>query len=293
VTPYFNPKDTEIPKKLAVSIFEMMEDKLTESYYTTYYSRKGREVLIVFEKPQSYYDKKIGQKLHKVNKLNDENSIKIKITTEKGKIVYSFDENEKFYDILKTLKDEWNSIKNDETIPNWIPRSNKQRLKEEDDKKNEYYLKQKEKENKRDLDKLDNWIETLYNWCKFLKIDFKLPQNREDILKLYQKVFDPFANICNMKLNKDGIEYLEKNIRIIKNDLQDLSNDENFSMILFDMGKDYDKNVLISFLEVLLKILKHISLKDNNFFYSNFFSKDFTISESTKIIKFKNFNNKN
>lgn len=253
VTAFFNPENSNIPKKWAVSIFEMMEDKLLENYYTTFYSRKGREVLISFKKPESYYDKKIGQKLHKVNKLNDENSVKIKITTEKGDIINSFDENEKFYDILKILKDEWNSIKNDETIPNWIPRSNKQRLKEEEDKKNEYYIKQKEKENKRDLDKLDNWIETLYDWCDFLKIDFKLPQNTEQILKLYQKVFNPFANICNMKLNNNGIDYLEKNIRIIKNDLQDFSNDENFSMILYDMGKDYDKNVLISFLEVLLK----------------------------------------
>jgi hypothetical protein len=288
VASHFNPSDSNIPKKWAVSIFEMMDDKLVGSYYNTFYSMKGREVLIDFKKQKSYYDKKIGQKFHKANKLNDENSVKIKITTEKGNIINSFDEDEKFYDILKTLKDEWNSIKNNENIPNWSPRSNKKRLKEEEDKKNEYYIKHKEIENKKHLDKLDNWIETLYEWCNFLKIDFKLPQNKEDILKLYQKVFLPFANICNMKLNKDGIEYLEKNIRIIKNDIQDLSNDENFSMILFDMGKDYDKNVIISFLEVLLKIIKHISIKDNNFFNSNFYAKDFSISESAKILRRKN-----
>lgn len=255
---YFDPNEL-LTRKWASLVFNIFDDKIKEVHDKTttpiWYSVKGREMKLYFTKPDSYYqNRNFGQKLHKANKLFDENSVNIIIKTEKGTINYSTDSNITLDNILKDIKDEWNIIKNNKNIENWIPRTNKLRILEEEAKQEEYYKKLKADEYAETVAYLPKWTKKINSWKNILNDKIELPTETE-ILVNYYNIFDKINDIIYNSGSQNAIEYLTEYIDTITN--------EN-TLPLFlrsELEKDYTEKYGLEDIKNYLIFIKKIILK--------------------------------
>lgn len=77
--------------KLAALVATEIGDKITEwdGFKRTFWTKKGREINISFDRPSSYYEgKKLGEKRHKEAKLSNSFYVTVTLTSERGQVRY-------------------------------------------------------------------------------------------------------------------------------------------------------------------------------------------------------------
>jgi len=277
VSTSFKP-DELIEKKLATNIFNILDDKIKEVYtrYTPhiYYSVKGRQLIIQFIRPNSYYDKKLGQKIHKANKLVDEHSPSINLNTEKGIISYSGTHDEKLSDTINYIKNRWEDIKNTKDIEGWIPRNKKKKEEKDNKDKKEYYEKQKEKKNIDNIKQIPSFKKRLEEWKKYLKYNYNIHNDNESLLNLVI-IFEKISNIATHRNTNDALDFITKEIDVISDNKHLV--DDNYSSLLLELDDTIEKNEIVDYLKFLKTITEFILTKEEKFYYQNFYKMDLTI----------------
>lgn len=116
--------DEHDARKLVSMILDAIDGDKIIAYKTDigkmFWSRKGRQITVSFDKPQSYYDnKKLGEKKHKESKLHDAHLVKVEIEqSEKGSFSYTSKRDETFKQIVQAIKNKW---QNREEIEGFTP----------------------------------------------------------------------------------------------------------------------------------------------------------------------------
>ena len=264
----FNPK--VFSRKWSSKILEILDDKIKEAdeQYLPYkyYSVKGRQIIIKFEKPQSYYDNRTpGQKIHKEYKLYDDYCAIVRIETEKGLIKYTSKYDELLLEICRNIEREWNNIKDNATIENWIPITKDLIKKKEDEEQQEKWKKEAEDEKIKDMNYLPEWKEKLEFWKNYFNSPLLIPNDKEDLYKLY-KVYKDYESVGIAKRVK--IEDMEKDINILRNGKFDWK--DNFVYAVVDTGDDFDMKLLANFLELMKNVI--IKIGNKGYFYDNFYN---------------------
>ena len=109
--------------KIAAAVSTAMDDRLNgefeEHHYRLFWTKKGRRIELEILRPQSYYDKKIGQKLHKQDKLASSQYVKVTIFSEYGKVHGTMGVNDKIRDLIDSISMQFRE--KTEIDPNWVP----------------------------------------------------------------------------------------------------------------------------------------------------------------------------
>jgi hypothetical protein len=210
---YDNAK--QLGRKWCSQILAIMDDKIKDKYSDTsnahFFSVKGREISITFEKPQSYYDKKLGQKLHKANKLSDETYPKIRIDTEYGEMKYRLYADEEFNSLLDEIKRDWDNKKRGEFVDGWEPRTRERKDRIEKEEKDDYYTKLRKEEEEKLRNQIPYFKKDFKLWKDYFNSDINLDVPDDDLLKFIEYV----EGIYNKS-------YMGKNIEKFMDDMDEI-----------------------------------------------------------------------
>lgn len=129
--------------KLAAKVAEAINDKLLDREHLTFWTKAGREIIISFDRPQSYYEgKKLGEKKHKEAKLSDPHYTTVTLNSERGTIIAGRSSTETFDEIAGDLAYRFNQAP---INPDFKPITKKSRQEEKEAAKRAYYAKEREK----------------------------------------------------------------------------------------------------------------------------------------------------
>lgn len=252
------PEYTKIGQRVAVDLFSYMDDRISgknskAGQTSIFYSKKGRSIKISYTKNDSYYkDKNMGQKFHKVDKYSDDNKLHVTVNTEKGEFDYSSTSDQTVEEVLKQLKKNWDAIKDNDTIDNWIPRSDKQALLEEEEAKKKYFQEQNRLREEKNREEFKKWMAKYMAWCKHLNIDFKFGTYENGFI-LYDECF----------LNCIGV------IRNNPDKAVDFLKTRAANMVL-TFNPNFDKKLLNDFIDSLVIITEKLISIDKIFIEYNF-----------------------
>lgn len=126
------PEKKERP--LAAAIADAIDDKLIQgpersnrAGWSAYWTKKGRRIDLYFNDESVQWkmkNLKLGQKPHKMHKLYDSHSVKVKIVSEYGNYSGYFTDEEKFADIAYSISKEWTRmVEEGNMVPDWNPLS--------------------------------------------------------------------------------------------------------------------------------------------------------------------------
>lgn len=192
-------------KKLAVKIFEATDDKFSEYDRGNIYSKKGRVISILTERPQSYYKtRNMGQKLHKEFGKYDSYFFRVWYSTEYGEIEFSSPRDATLEEIVLEIQEKYEYKKSaNELDPDFKVRSIKID-KEDEDRERKEQLEKEEKENKELFDKYIKSNEFQEN-CDTISEYYNIPKLDISYIRSNLDVFYDYLQLVSY-LTKDNIE---------------------------------------------------------------------------------------
>jgi hypothetical protein len=251
-----------------------------------YYSVKGREITIEYEKPESYYAGKTlfkRTKFHKTYKLSDANIPKIYIKTEKGEIIYVGTNEQKLSDILEEIQYKWDKIKNKKDIAGWIPRSLKLKAEEEERAREEKYKKDKDVEYNRMVKNLPKFIGRLEYWKKIVESDFIISKDKKTQINLF-KGLETYGNIADFHKISKALIRIQTDIKVIEDDSHETGDD--YAFILIQLPNDVDRAYILKYLYFLEDIFKEIIKDEDRAFYYHFYNDEVKVkSKETEVVE--------
>ena len=176
-----NPEDIGLNDKLAGMIAGMMRDSVKENNgYGKYWTTKGREIYIKFNRHQSYYQNKVmGQKKHKEDKLSNSFEVSVSVKTEFSDIDQKFTHDEPLNSIVDQITSEWIDSQKHGVDPEWKPLSKKSHEKAEEEQKAAAHKEYMKKENEKKLKWIVKYNQELQELADFFKIPFQ-PSTDDD-----------------------------------------------------------------------------------------------------------------
>lgn len=194
-----SPDEPLIERPFVAKIANMMDDSITGGAersslngWSYYWTKKGRRIEIRFTLPSSYYDRALGSKRHKENKLADQYEPSIIIRSEIGMIEAEYESATKFKDIIADLALDWNKLVANPETTSWTPQTRQDYFKAEEAKRQQHIQSKIDAENRQMIAETPQFLEQVSFMAKYWNLPFE-PNADADLNMYLMKACDGFT----------------------------------------------------------------------------------------------------